>query len=185
LDWPANPFWDYALELYRRDGVERACLELQERHGVDVNILLFGCWLATRGIELERDWLTRAVAIVEGWQSDVVRPLRGVRRRLKAALVEPATGGIPVRWPKLAAELRQGVLSLEIEGERLEQLLLAELAADLAATAVPGAELAARNLRRYRRFTRHDRRALQTLLAAAFPNVAAADLAGHLAGLEP
>jgi uncharacterized protein (TIGR02444 family) len=180
LDWPANPFWDYALELYRREGVESACLELQERHGLDVNLVLLCCWLARRGIEAERAWLKATVRAVETWQVEVVRPLRAVRRRLKVEFAEPPPGGIAARWPELAARLRQRVLALEIDGERLEQLLLAELAADLPATAAPGIALASRNLCRYRRFTREDRRALEALLGAAFPGVAAGELAGTL-----
>jgi uncharacterized protein (TIGR02444 family) len=185
LDWPANPFWDYALELYRKEGVEKACLVLQERHGLDVNLVLFGCWLATRGIEVERDWLAQVAAIVEGWQIEVVRPLRNVRSRLKAELAKPQAESIPGRWPELAADLRQRILALEIDGERLEQLLLAELAADSVATTTPGIGVASSNLRRYRRFTQQDRQALQALLAAAFPDLAAGDLAAHLDWLEP
>ena len=72
------------------------------------------------------------------------------------------------------------MLALEIDGERLEQLLLAELAAGLGATVAPGIDLASRNLCRYRRFTREDRPALEALLGAAFPQVAAGELAGTL-----
>jgi uncharacterized protein (TIGR02444 family) len=180
LDWPANRFWDYALELYRREGVENACLELQERHGLDVNLVLLCCWLASRGIEAQRKWLKATVATVETWQAEVVRPLRAVRRRLKADPAEPPPGGIGARWPELTARLQQRVLALEIDGERLEQLLLAELAAGLGATVAPGIDLASRNLYRYRRFTREDRPALEALLGAAFPQVAAGELAGTL-----
>jgi uncharacterized protein (TIGR02444 family) len=179
LDWPANRFWDYALELYRQDGVESACLELQERHGLDVNLVLLCCWLASRGIEAQGQWLKATVRAVEAWQAEVVRPLRAVRRRLKADLAAPPPGGI-ARWPELAARLRQRVLVLEIDGERLEQLLLAELAAGLPTTVAPGIDLASRNLCRYRRFTREDRPALEALLGAAFPQVAAGELAGTL-----
>jgi len=180
LDWPANPFWDYALELYRREGVESACLELQERHGLDVNLVLLCCWLASRGIEAERAWLNATVGAAEAWQAQVVRPLRAVRRRLKGDLAEQAPGGIGAGWPELAARLRQRVLALEIDGERLEQLLLAELAAGLGATVAPGIDLASRNLFRYRRFTREDRPALEALLGAAFPQAAAGEIAGVL-----
>jgi uncharacterized protein (TIGR02444 family) len=185
LDWPANPFWDYALELYRRQGVEGACLELQERHGLDVNLVLLCCWLATRGVAVERDWLARTGAIVDRWQAEVVWPLRGVRGRLKAELAQPPPGSIPERWPELSAGLRRRVLALEIDGERLEQLLLAELAAGLVATTTPGIGVASRNLRRYRRFARADRDALRTLLGAAFPDGAAGDLTDPLDWLEP
>ncbi|HZA67209.1 MAG TPA: TIGR02444 family protein [Geminicoccaceae bacterium] len=185
MDWPANPFWNYALDLYRREGVEGACLELQERHDLDVNLVLLCCWLATRGVEVERDWLARTGAIVDRWQAEVVRPLRAVRGRLKAELVKPPAGSIPERWPELTAGLRRRVLALEIDGERLEQLLLAELAADLVATTTPGIGVASRNLRRYRPFAPPDREALRTLLGAAFPDGAAGDPTDPLDWLEP
>ena len=44
-----EPFWDYSLALYGRPGVEACCLRLQDRLGVDVNLLLLCCWLAARG----------------------------------------------------------------------------------------------------------------------------------------
>ena len=184
MDWPANPFWDYALDLYRRDGVEAACLELQERHGLDVNVVLLCCWLARRGIPADEAALGRIAEMVEVWQKDFVRPLRAVRSRLKAALTQPRPGSIPARWPELAAALRQRALALEIDGERLEQLLLAELAADLAPTATPGIALASANLRRYRPFAAPDRRPLATLLQAAFADVATSEVAASLDWLE-
>jgi uncharacterized protein (TIGR02444 family) len=179
MDWPANPFWDYALALYRQDGVERACLELQARHGLDVNIVLLCCWLASRGIEADQEWLRAATAAVERWQAEVIRPLRAVRSRLKAGLAEPERGSISARRPELTAGLRQRVLALEIDGERLEQLLLAELAAELTATAAPGIGLAVRNFGSYRRFDRQDRQALEAVLGAAFPEVASAEVGAH------
>jgi uncharacterized protein (TIGR02444 family) len=180
MDWPANPFWDYALALYRQDGVERACLELQTRHGLDVNIVLLSFWLASRGIEADQAWLKAATTTVERWQAEVIRPLRAVRSRLKAGLAEPERGSIPARWPDLTARLRQRVLALEIDAERLEQLLLAERAAELPATAAPEIGLAVRNLGRYRRFDRQDRPALEALLGAAFPEVAPEAIGAHL-----
>jgi uncharacterized protein (TIGR02444 family) len=177
LAWPANAFWDYALRLYRREGVEAACLDLQERHGLDVNVVLFCCWLASRGIEAEPGWLKAVIAAVNPWHADIVQPLRAVRRRLKAQLAEPQPGNVAARWPELTAELRQRLLGLEIDGERLEQLLLAELAANLGATATPGVDLALRNLCRYRPFSRQDRPALEALLGAAFPEVSGGEVA--------
>ena len=41
--------WNFALELYAREGVEQACLELQET-GSDVCLLLTGAWLQRRGV---------------------------------------------------------------------------------------------------------------------------------------
>jgi uncharacterized protein (TIGR02444 family) len=185
LNWPDNPFWDYALELYRRPAVERACLELQARRGLDVNIVLLCCWLAGRGVAPDGPALGRIAAIAETWQETFVRPLRAVRSHLKAELAEPGPGSIAAGWPEFVAGLRGRVLALEIDGERLEQLLLADLAADLAPAAAPGVALAGANLRRYRRFAASDREPLAAVLAAAFPAAPAAEVAAALAWLGP
>jgi uncharacterized protein (TIGR02444 family) len=184
VDWPANPFWDYAVELYRQKGVEAACLELQQRHGLDVNVVLFCCWLASRGIAADEAVLRRMVERAGAWQEEFVRPLRTLRSRLKVTLVEHQPGSIPARWPELIAALRRRVLALEIDGERLEQLLLAELAADLAGTATPGVALASMNLQRYWHFAAADRAPLARLLQAAFPEAPMSEAVASLDWLE-
>jgi uncharacterized protein (TIGR02444 family) len=183
LHWPDNPFWDYAVELYRRPGVEGACLELQARHALDVNLVLLCCWLASHGVAPDEWTLSRIAAAAESWQAAFILPLRAVRRRLKADLADPQPH-IPARWPELTSGLRGRVLALEIEGERLEQLLLAALVSDLAPTAAPGMALACANLHCYWRFGASDRQALAILLGAAFPTVPASEVAAALEGLE-
>ncbi|MGY8963505.1 MAG: DUF2390 domain-containing protein, partial [Rhodospirillales bacterium] len=42
-----NPFWEFAISAYSRPGVEKAMLSLQDRMGVDINMVLFCVWLAT------------------------------------------------------------------------------------------------------------------------------------------
>ena len=184
MDWPDNSFWDYAVELYRRPGVEGACLELQARHGLDVNVVLLCCWLASGGVAPDEPAIGRIAAAAGSWQAAFVRPLRAVRGRLKADLADPRPGSIPACWPELTSGLRRRVLAVEIDGERLEQLLLAELAADLAPTAAPGVALASANLRRHWRFAASDRKPLAALLQAAFPEAPADEVAAALEGLE-
>ena len=48
-DFLPHPFWNFSLEIYSGEGVAEACLDLQERRGCDVNILLFCCWLGASG----------------------------------------------------------------------------------------------------------------------------------------
>ncbi len=48
-----NPFWDFSLAVWGREAVEPACLALQERHGIDVNVLLFCGWAGRRGRALD------------------------------------------------------------------------------------------------------------------------------------
>ncbi|MEE8535925.1 MAG: TIGR02444 family protein, partial [Kiloniellales bacterium] len=115
--FPGNPFWDFSLAVYGRAGVGEACVALQDRHGLDVNLLLLCCWAATRGRGLDATGLSRLVAAVAGWQREVVRPLRGVRRWLKTQSADAAGP---------AGALRAAVKAQELEAERVEQFLLFE-----------------------------------------------------------
>jgi uncharacterized protein (TIGR02444 family) len=107
--------------VYARDGVERACLELQAACGADVNLLLLCCWMGTRGRPLGKRFLRRTMAAVSGWQGEVVQSLRRARRALKRRSFR-----LPGAW---RAQLRERVSRLELDAEYLEQLLLAGLAA--------------------------------------------------------
>ena len=91
--WPANPFWDYAVELYRKQGVEAACLELQRRHGVDVNLVLLCCWLGQprRRAPTRRSWPGIA-EVAEVWQDEVVRPLRARAQPAQVRADDAAAG---------------------------------------------------------------------------------------------
>ena len=112
-----NSFWDFSVTVYGREGVAPACLELQERLGLDVNLLLFACWAGCRGRPLSRDETARLVELTEPWQEQVVRPLRGVRRWLKGQDLAPA---------EPAAALRARVKTDELTAEAIQQRLLFE-----------------------------------------------------------
>ncbi len=106
-------FTRFALQLYRRAGVADACLDLQNRHDVDVNVVLFAAFVgAVRRQGLTADDLDLAHRRVEAWHHEVVRPLRAVRQRLK-------TGPSPA--PNDATgSLRRKLAQLEIEAEVIE-----------------------------------------------------------------
>ena len=140
-----NPFWRYSLRVYRQDGVEQACLALQDDYGADVNLLLFCGWVASEGRCLDGRRLRRAVARVRDWQSRVIVPLRQARRAHKrlAGAAGPASDS--------ARSQHRRLLALELELECVEQSLLAELAASWPQRrrALPPAEAARANLARY------------------------------------
>ena len=114
-EFPDNPFWDFSLALYRGRGVEKACIGLQDRLRLDVNLLLFACWVAAtrRGRLAREDW-TRLIDDTAAWRGQVVEPLRAVRRHLKGRDEMPG-----------AAALRDRVKALELDAERAEQLAIA------------------------------------------------------------
>ncbi len=142
LSRASHPLWRFSLGLYRRGGVEQACLGLQEACGADVNLLLFCCWMGARGRPLNKRSLRRAIAATKPWQEEVVQPLRRARRALKKSSV-----ALPEPW---RIHLRRNVFCLELDAEYVEQLLLARLAARIPPPARRRDPLAAAaNLERY------------------------------------
>lgn len=137
-----NPFWDFTLALYGRPGVAPALIGLQDRLGLDVNMVLYCCWAATTGHALSVDNLKAVEAVAEPWQAEVVRPLRALRRRLKGGFGD---------LPAAAVEAyRKRINALEIDGERMAQDAMAGLiaaASDGADESV--AQRVATNLRAY------------------------------------
>ncbi len=80
-----NPFWEFSLAVYGRPGVPAACVALQDRHGLDVNVLLFAAWAGMAcGTLLSAERLAEVDSTIAGWRQEVVRPLRAARRRVKA-----------------------------------------------------------------------------------------------------
>ena len=140
----ANPFWRFSLRTYRAPGVQEACLALQDRCGADVNLLLFCGWAGRDGRAVDESALRSAVGRVGLWQSEVIAPLRLARRELKRQAADATVAA-------LAAPLRKRVLALELELERIEQSLLAELESQWAPPAqrLPPCQAIAANLACY------------------------------------
>ncbi len=114
---PNHPFWDFSLAVYGREGVAQACVALQDRRGLDVNLLLFCCWAGSRGRRLDPVDLKGLDAAVRPWREAVVRPLRGIRRWLKTQAPAPGTP---------AHRLRVRVKADELQAEAVEQARLAQ-----------------------------------------------------------
>ncbi|MDP6406934.1 MAG: TIGR02444 family protein [Alphaproteobacteria bacterium] len=137
----ADDFWQFSLRLYGSPGIEAASLELQDRFGLNVNMVLYCCWAGSLGIELDSASLSRLVTGSERWQQAVVRPLREVRRGLKDMEIE----GIS----KEAREtVRNIVKSAELRAEKQEQFMLAGLLGE-PRREQPGQLKASRNFERY------------------------------------
>jgi uncharacterized protein (TIGR02444 family) len=107
---PDNDFWRFSLRVYDQEGVANECLELQDLHGVNVNLLLFCAWIGTQAITLNRSDIEAATQIVAHWDAMVVRPLRSARQEMKAD-------------PDMAT-VRARVKAMEIEAEQIEQAML-------------------------------------------------------------
>ncbi len=77
--------WAFSCKVYGKNRVAKALIEMQDRHGIDVNVILFLCWLARRGLgPLDEKLVLAITAAAIPWQQGVIRPLRSVRRQMKA-----------------------------------------------------------------------------------------------------
>lgn len=136
----AEPFWTFSLAFYGRPGVSPACIALQDRHGCDVNLVLYACWVGLSGRgRLVRADLVRAEAANAPWRSRVIEKLRAVRR---------AIGEEDRRGPIL--ELYEAAKAAELAAERIAQRRLEALAPpETAPDGAARAAAAAANLRLY------------------------------------
>jgi uncharacterized protein (TIGR02444 family) len=113
-----NALWRFVLPFYGREGVSPACLTLQDKIGVDVNIVLFAAFAQVeRGITLDAEDVATADGLVRDWRTEVIQPLRRVRNRMKSG---------PSPAPSAATEnLRNRVKAAELEGEQVALAVLA------------------------------------------------------------
>jgi uncharacterized protein (TIGR02444 family) len=110
--------WRFSLAFYALPGISEALIVLQDRDGLDVNLMLFALWLGVSGRgRLGSDQLAAADRAVRMLRAEVVEPLRALRRKLRG------NPDADVR------RLRDGVKDLELAGEKLIQARLARLAA--------------------------------------------------------
>lgn len=105
--------WRFALAVYGRPGAASACLDLQDRGGANVVLVLFALWAgAACATRLDPARLSALRSLAGPWAAEVVEPLRTVRRRLK--------GGPPPAPGEASAALRRRLQEIEIEAERIE-----------------------------------------------------------------
>ena len=122
MEQPAS-LWNFSVHTYGKPGVADACLALQNRHGLDVNVLLFCCWFGcTRGVVDEPLW-DRVLAFSEPWTDNVVRPLRAVRTWMKhVGCTQPDISN------DACMELREEIKRVELKAEQLQENTLEKLA---------------------------------------------------------
>jgi len=120
-------FWDWAVEVHGREGVDALLIELQDAHDQCVAYLLWAAWAAAEGRELEPVLLLQGAALADHWEEAATGPLRHARRALKA----PA----PPVDDEARLALREQVRKAEFAAERLLMETLEALAPE------PGADV--------------------------------------------
>ena len=114
---PEEAFWRFSLAVYGLPRVAPALLALQDRDGLDVNLMLFALWLGISGRRpLDSGALAAAERAIGTIRTEVVEPLRSLRRNLRHQADEDIQ------------RFRESIKALELEGEKLAQSRLAHLA---------------------------------------------------------
>jgi uncharacterized protein (TIGR02444 family) len=170
--------WSFTLALYGKPGVAPALIGLQDRLGLDVNMLLYCCWTGANGRLLSRDDVKAVEAVAEPWQSEIVRPLRALRRRLK--------GGFGAMPAERVEAYRKRVNELEIEGEHIAQNAMAqpprgERRPGVGAVAAVAANLAAYLKLRHAPVDDAERADLIAILRACCPDATAQEITAFFA----
>jgi uncharacterized protein (TIGR02444 family) len=132
-----SPLWRFSLAVYRGAGVPEECLDVQERFGVDVNLLMLCAYAgAVEGAVLSASDVAYALEATGAWHGNVVKILRQVRRTLK-----PWGAGEhdPEKWAPVFGKdhaqtkgpfanvveaLRTKVKGAELEAEQVEQAMM-------------------------------------------------------------
>lgn len=165
------PFWRFSLAVYDKPGVPEICIDLQDRHGVDVNILLYLLFRARDAVALGRNDIERLDAGLAPWRTRIVHPLRHVRRALKEG-----------EFADLARDddaLRSQVKATELQAEKLQQRMLERIGSGIPGEACADVTEAVRQT--WRAYAAHldaplpdnERDAFLAALAAAEPGAPA------------
>lgn len=105
-----SDLWDWAVRAWAADGVDEACLHLQDAAGQNAPLLLWAAWTARTGRRPDADTVEAACDIARAWQDAAIAPLRAVRRTLK--------GPNPDLENADREAMRAQVKAVELEAER-------------------------------------------------------------------
>tara|TARA_B110000503_G_C7085663_1_gene387175 strand:+ start:727 stop:1260 length:534 start_codon:yes stop_codon:yes gene_type:complete len=116
-------FWTFSVQLYGQPRVPDVCIDLQETHDIDINVLFYLLFCAARSEAFDEVNVARLDTAVQPWREGVVRPLRTARRALKTDVLSALANDEDT--------LRNTIKTIELQAEKLQQYALARLGASL------------------------------------------------------
>ena len=109
-------FWQFAIDHYRRPGVEHACLVLQDQYHGNVNLALLLHWLDTQSLALSTQEISVLLAALSASEPSL-QAHRTQRRQLK---------------PSLSKKLYRSLLDEELQLEQEQQQSLIDALSPMA-----------------------------------------------------
>ena len=116
MKFPPSEFWSYSTDVYQRPELESACLNMQNQHQADVNILLYCCWVGEKQIRLSENDMQTLIKTSQPWQKNILIHLRAARTTLKTSSII-----IPDEQRK---QTRDNICEMELNAEHMAQLAL-------------------------------------------------------------
>lgn len=113
---PSHPFLNFSCQIYEK--TQDILLGMQQRHGLNIHLLLFCLWFAdsNQGL-LTKMNIKKSLTAIHIWHERIVLPLRALRQTLKNSDLST--------WQ---AQVRRDIFDTEIMAEQIEELILADAA---------------------------------------------------------
>lgn len=114
----AEDFWAFSLDFYQFPTIETLCLELQDRHQADVNLVLLCVYAATLKVSLCPLDMADLAKYSGEFLTATIKPLRERRRAIKSQManMSPDSGEYTA-----LGELRNTVKIAELQAEKIAQ----------------------------------------------------------------
>jgi len=114
----SDSFWQFACTLYAKPGQQKTLLALQDQQGKNVNLCLLLLYLDSLKLSIDAEQLSTLIASIDEFDTQALKPLRSVRRYLKANQEAIAD----------YTKVREELLSAELKLEKQQQQMLIDTA---------------------------------------------------------
>ncbi|TMN80982.1 MULTISPECIES: TIGR02444 family protein [unclassified Pseudoalteromonas] len=110
----SDGFWQFACTLYAKPGQQHTLLALQNQQGKNVNLCLLLLYLDSLKLSINAEQLSTLIESIDEFDTQALKPLRSVRRYLKANQETIAD----------YTKIREELLSAELKLEKQQQHML-------------------------------------------------------------
>jgi len=114
----SEQFWQFACQLYSKDGMQTKLLGYQDQQGKNVNLCLLLYYLDSLELAVTPSQLSELESCIAAFDQQALQPLRATRAYLKTIQTEISD------YPTIRKELLSAELKLE---KKQQQLLISKI----------------------------------------------------------
>ena len=115
MNFPNSELWNYSTQLWTLPSVETICLDLQNNFEVNINILLYCCWVGDKKLCLNEDDVQSLLDSIHPWQT-IIKPLRDSRKMMQQHLI-----AMPAN---MVDQTVSNMSEMELNAEHMSQLAI-------------------------------------------------------------